>query len=176
MLRPGDHRVTLIGVEHQMPLDVLQRDRPERQVLDRDLQLFDRRDQMIAVRVLPQHRREQPRQFGPADGRALMHPDAIGLDDNVDVTAMLGMPQMHRRQAATALFLGQLRQRVQTLCLLVCHPPDLGPATPVAKSLQPIVTEPATVSAITGNHNSRAGSTGPGMVTPPVRAKPNRPK
>uniref|UniRef100_A0A0N5A026 NAD-specific glutamate dehydrogenase n=1 Tax=Parastrongyloides trichosuri TaxID=131310 RepID=A0A0N5A026_PARTI len=100
MVRPRLDHVADIRREAQNPIRRLHGHRPKRQVLDPDLQLLGGRDQMIAVRVLPQHRREQPHQFGAANGRAFMDPHAVGADQDVDVAAMLRMPQVHRRQAA----------------------------------------------------------------------------
>ena len=81
-----------IGEELQRLADPIDAGGDERRVLDRDLQLLDRRDQVNAVRVLAQHRREQPHQRLTADWGPFVEPDAVLADDNIDLAAVGRVP------------------------------------------------------------------------------------
>jgi hypothetical protein len=120
------HLVADVGGEDQVVALAPDRHGPERQILDRDLQLLDRRHQMIAVRVLAQDGREQPHQRLAADGRSLVHPDAVASNDDVDLAAVFGVPQVDRRQAPPGRLFRRLDDRFQSR-LLVIHVRHIGP-------------------------------------------------
>ena len=84
-------------------------------VLDLDLHLFGGRDQMIAVWIEPQHGGKKPYQGFTTDGCALVKPQTITLNDNVDLAAMGRIPQVNRRQAALAC-LRRCDDAVQSAC------------------------------------------------------------
>src|SRR3546814_4469900 len=99
----------IIGIETEderamFPLAfALHLDRAERRVLDRDRQLLARGDEdMAAVGLAAQDRREESDHRAAADPSAFMVPAAVGTDFHRAVAGAFGVPLLDRRQIGRA--------------------------------------------------------------------------
>ena len=100
--------------ERGVPADTLRLhfDRDKGGVLDRDVELFDGRDQDIAaVGLATQDGREQPHHFLAPDRRAHVEPCPVACDPHVAVAAMRRIPLRDRRQASLAREPGHVGER-----------------------------------------------------------------
>ena len=69
----------------------------KRRVVDGDADLFDGRDEYVAVAVLAKDCGKQLYQFGSANGRAHIKPCAIAGNAHVEITAIWRIPEVNRR-------------------------------------------------------------------------------
>src|SRR3546814_6586040 len=105
LVRSRHHEIVGIETEDELamfPLAfALHLDRAERRVLDRDRQLLARGDEdMAAVGLAAQDRREESDHRGTADPSAFMVPAAVGTDFHRAVAGAFGVPLLDRRQLA----------------------------------------------------------------------------
>ena len=66
-------------------------------VINLNADLFNGRDEDVAIAVFSKNRREKPHQFGASDGRAEVKPRPVAGDAHVQIAAVWGIPQVNRR-------------------------------------------------------------------------------